>query len=105
MLGHKDVKEIPKAKDFNLSKVVRTYRDKEKEDALNARIAAIRSRNKIIEQRHREVEADRLEAERNNASVTLVMKKRTKTNSMSSSTDSEIADLFVSQKDDGCRDR
>lgn len=74
-------------------KLVKGERNKEKEDALNAKIAAIREANKIIEERHREVEADRLEAERNNASVTLTIKKRSKSNSLSSSIDSEIAEL------------
>jgi len=80
-------------------RLVKGKRDQDKEDALNAKIATIRQANRIIERRHQEVEADRLEAERNNASVTLKIKKRSKTNSMSSSTDSEIAELNVRPKD------
>ena len=43
----------------------------DKEAALNARIAAIRAQNEARERRHREIEADRREAERNKSAVKL----------------------------------
>lgn len=41
----------------------------EKEAAINAKIAAIRAANEARERRHREVEADRLEAEKSKSAV------------------------------------
>ena len=95
MSRYRERKGTYKVKEVGDIRPLKSERNKDKEDALNAKIAAIREANKIIERRHREVEADRLEAERNNASVTLVLKKRSKNNSMSSITDSEIAELNI----------
>ena len=95
MSRYRERKGTYKVKEVGDIRPLKSERNKDKEDALNAKIAAIREANKIIERRHREVEADRLEAERNNASVTLVLKKRSKNNSMSSNTDSEIAELNI----------
>lgn len=46
-------------------------KDDRDEAAVNARIAAIRAKNEARERRHREVEADRLEAEKNKSAVNL----------------------------------
>lgn len=46
-------------------------KDDRDEAAVNARIAAIRAKNEARERRHREVEADRLEAEKNKSAVSL----------------------------------
>ena len=43
----------------------------DKEAALNAKIAAIRAANEAAERRHREVQADRLQAEKSKSSITL----------------------------------
>ena len=43
----------------------------DREAAINAKIAAIRAANEARERRHREVEADRLEAEKNKSAVTV----------------------------------
>ena len=43
----------------------------DKEAALNAKIASIRAANEATERRHREVQADRLKAEKNKSSITV----------------------------------
>ena len=43
----------------------------DKEAALNAKIAAIRAANEATERRHREVQADRLKAEKTKSSITV----------------------------------
>ena len=43
----------------------------DKEAILNARIAAIRAANEAAERRHREVQADKIQAEKSKSSITL----------------------------------
>ena len=45
--------------------------DEAKEAALNAKIEAIRAKNAAREARHREIEADRLEAEKSKSAVSV----------------------------------